>query len=270
MSVIFRVFGLHFYCLSTKVSLNKNNIQDWINNKKPLFVTGTSTQNNTGSNLSYLFSGLVETPQTLRLDHLSSIKTASAVALICENQDEIEVVMAPIGLSVAVYPITIFNDSIVICTRNPKPGNSYNDVNAYPLNDFVFFTKNAIELGEISEVPYEMSSAYLKRFFYSVRNIAQCSPSNPSELKCIIQKFMDKYKWLDEFQKQDYLDKYLEDCSVSYLPLRSQMSRPSTLEPFYVEIKAKLGEYSFEKSAFPFRLGKMTGFSTSLSGWIMI
>lgn len=242
--------------------LNQNNIQNWISKRRPLFITGISKLNTYGNNVPALFSAIAPSAKNYEVRNINSLKTQSAVALIHQE----EILMAPIGLRIAIYPITIFNDSVVVCTRNPKPGNRYYEINSYELNDFVLFTKNAIELNEISGHPYEMSTNYIDRLYYSIRNLIETQNTGMFEVKCFVSAFLDRYKWLDEFLKQDYINQYTIDYK-SYQPVLTSMTRPSNLSTLYVEYLVKLNEYSFEQSAFPISLGEIVGISAGLEGF---
>lgn len=255
--ILFQIFVTQVISVkSQETTLNPFNINEWISNRKPLFLTGTSKSPAFGNIIPASFEVLNSRIDDYKSDEIKGLRTASSVALIYKG----ELNMAPLDMRISIYPLSIVNDTLIVCTRKPKPGNNYFNLASYDVNDLVIFSINAIELGEVSEIPVEMTYDFLKRFYYSIRNVAEIP--DVTSLKCLILDEMKKYEWVDEFVKQDYFNKF-QKIYGELLPIRSTMVNPSPMEPFYLDYAVKIEDYSFEKKAFSIKFGKITNTSPS-------
>jgi hypothetical protein len=254
--------GISLNSFAQQSELSKSNINQWIDERLPLFITGTSSEVKDGNNVPAFFSSIAPTLSNWEVESNKKITTVSSVALIQKN----EIIMAPVGARMSIYPIAIFNDSIIICTRNPKQGTEYANIKAYDINEFVLFTLTAIELGEISDYPFELSKSFISRHFYTLRNQIDFSTYDLSGIRCFIKDIINNYIWTDEFVRNDYQEKYINIFST-FLSDENQMERPESLNSIFVDYEAKLGEYSFESNSFPITFGKIDFVSNSLQGY---
>lgn len=245
---------------SQEIRLNPFNINEWISNRKPLFLTGKSKSPGLENVIPTSFEVLNSRIGGYKSHGINGLRTASSVALVYQG----ELIMAPLEMRTAIYPLSIINDTVIVCTTRPKPGNNYSNIGSYEVNDLVLFSINAIKVGEVSEIPAEMDAEFLKRFFYTIRNVAEVP--NVTALKCFISEEMKKYEWVDEFVRQDYFNKF-QKIYGGFLPIRSTMVNPSPMETFYVEYALKIEDYSFEKKAFSIKFGKITKTSPSFLGY---
>ncbi len=243
------------YGFAQMENLSRTNVSEWINNKRPLFITGFSDRLEYGNNVPQIFSAITSNMQGYRTNN--NFKSASYVILFHEN----ELLLSPIGYKTTIYPIKYLNDTIVICTKNPKKGNNYFDIGSYDLEDLVLFSLTAIDREEVSSQPYEFNSQYIKRLFYTLQYSVNISVGN--DYSCIVKDLLNQYNWSDEFIKQDIYNENLESFN-QYAAKNLNNEYPSTYEEYFLDYRVKFNDYSFDKNEFPIQFGELVNFSSSL------
>lgn len=256
LSIFFMGIALNVF--SQKLIFNKNTISEFISKRYPLFLTGKTKAYNTENKPGSDFTNVMPQINVDQNPDSEGNNTYSSVVMVYRG----ELMKADLKLRAAVYPISVYDDSIVICTLNPRQGSMYSNPDSYEKDDLVLISMSAYNKGEITELPYEMTPDYAKRFLYSIRNIAKIP--DLGSLKCFLTEELNKYNWSNEFVRQDYFD-LLQKTYSSLLPLRNDMLLPSYIKPFYVDIAVKLGDYSFDKSTFPINFGKVLKVSPGLN-----
>lgn len=239
--------------------LTRNNINEWILQKKPLFLTGNSNsqilkeESDSEQALDELRGNFPDDFIFINQSPVEDEIIYSSVALFEESYSELT--MLTIGTKAAIYPISITNDSIVICVSNPSNTDS---------RQKILFNLSAIEKGEISARPVEFEEKNIQKYFFTTRNISNLN--DLSTLKCVVNRALDTYLIPNEFTKQDYLSSYLNEYKAKLTPNINQSSA-SIRSEFYIDFSIKLNNYDFDSSTFPIELEQLDGVSKSFENY---
>lgn len=233
-------------------------IDDYLKNKKPLFLTGTSLSpaefNVYPMQMEYYLG-----EDNLDRSHGPSLQAYSSVSMLIGD----EVFLPPLNFVASLFPIAKDADGNIVCVKTPKLGAGYYEVKNYDKYElFILNFTNAFANNEVSASPKEMDpmvmSDYLK-FYGMLPN------SNQLTVRCLLERLTAKYKWVDEFQKREYMNGFVtkynasNPSSVFKQPtLTSQSSATSPL--YFVDYVVEFGEYNFENHAYP------VTFTTLLNG----
>ncbi len=239
--------------------LTRNNINEWIQQKKPLFLTGHSNshilkeENDSEQALDELKGNFPDDFIIVDVGSSEDEIIYSSVAIINETYGELT--MLNMGTKAAIYPISITNDSIVICVSNPSNTES---------RQKILFNLSAIEKGEVSARPVEFEQKNMQKYFFTTRNVSNLN--DLPTIKCIFNRALDNYLIPNEFTKQDYLSSYVNEYRANLTPNINQSSA-ATGNEFYIDFAIKLNNYDFDSSSFPIDLEELEGISKSFDNY---
>lgn len=254
--LFFLIAGHKNYAQTEK--LTKYNIKEWIDQKKPVFITGISTVSDskpktTPAHLHNAFSFIDKT-------NLQSNQTNvySSIAYLKEHYHN-ELYLLPQGTKGAVYPISIINDSIIICLSNPS------NPEKRPL---IVFSSSAIERGEISGRPIEFEENNIINFIYSIRNAI--TVSDLSNLECLVESILKKYNIQNEFTLQDYLAAYVNEYQTLIRKSNTLTTRnndKNNPNDYYIDFTISIENFDFTSSTFPIYLKQIDKVSKTFEGY---
>lgn len=201
----------------------KSNFSDFINSKKPFFLTGKSLSpiknrsyyNNEGFELFY--------NSIYKYD-----KYSNELEFVSLNNKEI------------LYFSRVINDSIIEAKSNSK---SY------------FIYKKALNINQIKNEPIELDDEYLKPVILYFSNFNNNSNIRNS-IKCYVETKLKDYDWKSEFDKEDYVVLITQK-------ILNNINKNNNLKAnlFYKEYTAIFGNYNFENNIYDVDISEIIGSS---------
>lgn len=197
-----------------KIYSETNSIISFTSQKKPFFLTGLSSQpifEDGNDRLSY-YNSIYEFDESA--NELNNISL--------EFKD-------------VLYPSRVINDTIIEAKSSSKT---------------YYIYKNGFEYDQISQMPIEFNENYLNSvsfYFSKYKN----DPSIQNAITCYSESKIKKYNWMNEFDKQDYVNLLSQKILKSSNSYKIDNYNSTSL---YKEYYASFDTYNFSSNTYKFKL----------------
>ncbi len=204
-----------------KYGFEKTNFSDFINNNKPIFLSGKSSKPIKNS------------------DYYGNDKNELCYNSIYEVEDhELEIVL--LSERNILYYSRVINDTVIEAKSNSR---------------IYYIFKKAFEYNEISSAPMELNDDFLtpvNLYFSNFKN----NTSIEQSVRCYAKSRLDDYSWKSEFDKEDYVNLVTKKILNN---LKSDFGQNGS--SYYKIYEGIFRNYNFESNTYDIVLAQQIGVS---------
>ncbi len=206
-----------------KYTFEKSNFSDFINNNKPIFLSGKSSK-----------------PVKLNEYYGDDNSELCYNSIFEVGNYSNELRKIPLSERDILYFSKVINETVIEAKSN---GKTY------------YIYKIAFDYNQFSNTPMELNDEFLTPVILYFSNFKN-NNSIQQSIKCYAKSRLDDYNWKSEFDKEDYLNLVTQKIlnSIKSAPVQNGNS-------YYKIYEGIFGSYNFERNTYEVDLAQQIGFS---------